>query len=181
MALDPNKTPELVTIAKISGVHGVKGQVKIQSFTEPMHGFLKYKNYYWFYNGSWQPMPVVNKTAKKLGNNIVLSISGCTDRDEAKKYQFIDIAVPKTDLPILKPGEYYWVELTGLEVFTVHDKTIENQYLGVVDHLFETGSNDVLVVKNGENEYLIPYILEQFVLSIDLDKNQMIVDWDPNF
>lgn len=182
MASNSPITSELVTIGKISGVHGIKGQVKIHSFTEPTDGFLKYKNYYWFYNKSWQKMPVVKNSIKKLGNNIVLNIADITDRDEARKFQFTEIAVAKSELPELKAGEYYWVDLEGLEVYSTYNN--DKIYLGVVDHLFETGSNDVLVVKsdgNNPKEYLIPYIKDQFVLSIDLEGNQMIVDWDPEF
>jgi 16S rRNA processing protein RimM len=49
-----------------------------------------------------------------------------------------------------------------------------------VDHLIETGANDVLVV-TGERERLIPYIPEQVIKQIDLEQGRMVVDWDPEF
>lgn len=53
--------------------------------------------------------------------------------------------------------------------------------LGQVDHVFETGANDVLVVKNAAKEHLIPFILEDYILEVDLKKRQMRVRWDPEF
>ena len=78
--------------------------------------------------------------------------------------------------PRPKRGEYYWVDLEGLEVVTT-----EGVALGEVSHLFATGANDVMVVKDGERERLIPFVLEQFVHEVDLDAGRITVDWDPDF
>ena len=79
--------------------------------------------------------------------------------------------------PIACPpqDEYYWADLCGLKVITR-----ENIELGVVDHLLETGANDVLVVM-GERERLIPFVLGQTVIKVDLESGHLIVDWDPDF
>jgi len=50
-----------------------------------------------------------------------------------------------------------------------------------VSHLFATGANDVLVVRDGERERMIPFVLEQFVKEVDLDSGRIVVDWDPEF
>ena len=86
-----------------------------------------------------------------------------------------EINIPADQLPKLGKDEYYWAELIGLEVFTNGGES-----LGVVDHLLETGANDVLVLK-GDRERLIPYVMGQVIKSIDLDKRQMNVDWDADF
>jgi len=75
----------------------------------------------------------------------------------------------------LKEGEFYWADLEGLSVVT--SDAVD---LGVIDHLFETGSNDVMVVK-GDRERLIPYIWRQVVLDVDLAAGRMLVEWDPEF
>lgn len=51
---------------------------------------------------------------------------------------------------------------------------------GIVDHMLETGANDVMVVQ-GERERLIPYVMDEAVKQVDLDKQQIIVDWDAEF
>lgn len=184
-----------ITIGKVSGVHGIRGQLKIQSFTEPSSALLKYKDLYWNYNNHWHPMPVVKNSLKANGNNFVLNIPDCHDRDEARKYQFVEIAVPRQSLPkidpIANPGEYYWADLEGLQVYTIYERTDgSKQYLGVVDQIIETGSNDVLIVKEdlqgsksskNSKEHLIPYLFDKYVLSVDLENKIMIVDWDPEF
>lgn len=87
-----------------------------------------------------------------------------------------DIAVKRSQLSgSMESGEYYWTDLKGLTVINR-----EGVSLGQVDYLFETGSNDVMVLK-GERERLVPYIWQQVVLDVDFLKGQMIVDWDMDF
>lgn len=86
-----------------------------------------------------------------------------------------EIGVSRDQLPATAPGEYYWSELQGLEVITV-----EGESLGTVDHLLETGANDVLVVK-GERERLIPFVMDQVVTEVDLEHGLIRVDWDKEF
>jgi 16S rRNA processing protein RimM len=181
MSEQETQSLNLVNIAQISGVYGVRGQLKIRSYTDPKTSILKYKSLYWNYHGNWQLMPLVKNSVQVIGNSIVISIEACSDRDLAKQYLKTDIAVKRADFPKLKSNEYYWTDLEGLAVYTTYHNT--HQYLGKIDYLMETGSNDVLVVKSddGNKEYLIPYVLNTYVLSVDLIEQQIIVDWDPDF
>jgi 16S rRNA processing protein RimM len=79
-------------------------------------------------------------------------------------------------LPPPAPGEFYWVDLEGLEVVTT-----ESVLLGRVSHLFSTGANDVMVVKDGERERLVPFVQGPYVQSVDFDAGRIVVDWDPEF
>ena len=81
----------------------------------------------------------------------------------------------RKQLPAAQPGEYYWSDLQGLEVVT-----LQGESLGTVDHLLETGANDVLVV-TGERERLIPFVLGQVVDDVDLERGEIRVDWDRDF
>jgi len=76
----------------------------------------------------------------------------------------------------LPPHEYYWKDLINLTVVNLEGIT-----LGRVERLMETGSNDVLIIKNNKKEYLIPYLPKRFVKNIDLKTKQILVDWDPDF
>ena len=101
--------------------------------------------------------------------------------DLVKEICGMDIYIDAKDLPKLEDGEFYWSQLEGLKVITK-----EGVLLGKVSQLMETGANDVLVVRGCEGSYdreerLIPYVPDQFVLNIDLDKQEMVVDWDPDF
>ena len=86
------------------------------------------------------------------------------------------IQVRRSALSKPRRGEIYWADLEGLEVVTT-----EGALLGKVSHLFSTGANDVLVVRDGERERLIPYVTKQFVHAVDLQAGRITVDWDPEF
>jgi 16S rRNA processing protein RimM len=113
---------------------------------------------------------------RQQGKGIVAHLKGCDDRDQAAALMETEIAIRREQLPEAAPGEYYWADLQGLKV--INTEGIE---LGVVDHLLETGANDVLIVRDGDTERLIPYVFGQFVLDVALDQGVMRVDWDPEF
>jgi 16S rRNA processing protein RimM len=122
--------------------------------------------------------------ARPHGDAFVAHIVGIDDRDLAAQYTAVDIAVERDLLPELEEGEYYWSQLEGLVVFTQFGG--ERKRFGVISKIMETGANDVLVVAADaesidQRERLIPYVPEQFVLSIDLEAGEMLVDWDPEF
>ncbi|MES9832763.1 MAG: ribosome maturation factor RimM [Candidatus Thiodiazotropha sp. DIVDIV] len=164
---------DMIIIGRVSGLFGVRGWVKIYSFTSPKEGILSYKTWCLKRQGEWQEFKVA--AGHPQGKGIVAQIEGYDDRDRSVELVESEIAIRRTELPALPAGEYYWTDLEGLLVSTLNG--IE---LGKVSHLFETGANDVLVVK-GDRERLIPYIVGQAVQEIDLEAGRMIVDWDPDF
>lgn len=164
---------EMIILGRISGLFGVKGWVKIYSHTSPRTGILGYKTWYLKQNGGWQMLKPAAGQAQ--GKGVVAKLAGYDDRDQAAALIGVDIAVKREQLPKLEPGEYYWSDLEGLRV-----ETVDGVDLGVVSHLFETGANDVLVVK-GERERLIPYTRGEAVRDVDPRAGRIVVDWDPDF
>ncbi len=165
---------DYLIIGRISGLYGVRGWVKIFSHTEPRDNILSYTTWYLGRVDEWQPVKVAE--GRLHGKGVVARLAGCDDRDVASGFVGSDIAILREQLQQAAPGEYYWADLIGLEV-----STVEGVDLGKVDHLLETGSNDVLVVLQGKRERLIPFIREQVVREIDLAGKRMVVDWDPDF
>lgn len=176
------KLDEIVVAGKIVNVHGVKGYMVVLSFMEPADNILNYADWFWDYQSAeegknlWHLVPKL-RTAK-FGKKIVLQIADCADRDLARSYVGVKIGVKRQDLPKLAADEYYWSDLIGLEVLNQ-----QGDKLGVVDHLFATGANDVIVVKdaNTGREHLIPYVKPQVIREIDLQAHKMRVDWDSEF
>lgn len=167
-------TDKLVTLGRISGLHGVQGWVKIISDTSPRENILRYSPWYLKREGEWQEWKP--EKGRRHGKVIIAWLRGCNDREAARELMGADIAVYRSQLgATLKEHEYYWTDLEGLSVVT-RDK----QPLGKIVYLFETGSNDVMVVK-GERERFIPYIWQQVVKEVDLENRRMTVDWDPEF
>lgn len=152
----------------------MQGWVKLYSDTQPKENILTYQPLYLMQNGQWVEWQL--ERGRPQGKTVVAKFSGCNDRESARALIGLDIAVKRSQLSqSMESGEYYWTDLEGLTVINR-----EGIILGQVDYLFETGSNDVLVVK-GERERMIPYIWQQVVLEVDLLKGQIIVDWDVDF
>jgi 16S rRNA processing protein RimM len=158
-----------LVVGKIVGLHGVGGWVKLESWTQPRTRIFAYQ--------PWRvgEREISGARGHEQGKGLIAKLPGCEDRDAAAALVGAVIQVPRSVLPKPKRGEFYWVDLEGLEVITAGGKS-----LGKVSHLFATGANDVLVV-NGERERLIPYVTGQFVKKVDLDAGCITVDWDPDF
>lgn len=164
---------DLVILGRISGLYGVRGWVKIFSYTDPRENILNYKPWYIRRGSHWQKIKL--NEGKRHGKGVVARLDDCQDRDIAAAWMDSEIAIHRDQLPKTATDEYYWRDLIGLQV-----TTLDGFSLGVVDNLLATGANDVLVIK-GDKEYLVPFVQGQFVIEIDLAVGSMIVDWDPDF
>lgn len=180
MSIDPS---DLVVIGKVTSVYGVKGWVKIHSYTEPMENLLTYQHCYIEFNGSWQPL--VLDDAKSHGKGLIALIKGVEDREQARLYSQCPIAIPAQELPETEEDEVYWHQLEGLQVMSTTADGAE-VLLGKVRHMMATGANDVLAVNSSQGsidnrERLIPWLPKQVIKEIDLDAGRILVDWDPEF
>jgi 16S rRNA processing protein RimM len=163
-----------VTLGRVSGLYGVRGWVKVHSDTDPRENIVKYTPWYIDRGRGWETCELDGGRAH--GKSVVAKLKGCDDRDAAAEWIGASIAVRRDQLASqLVEGEFYWTDLEGLEV-----ETTEGVVLGRIDHLFETGANDVMVVK-GDRQRLIPYLWEQVVKEVNLEDRRMVVDWDPEF
>jgi len=172
------KSDSMLVLGKVSGVYGVKGWVKLFSFTDPREGILDYKHCFLKESGSkaggqWRALEITQ--GRKQGKGIVAKFEGCDDRDLAHMLIGSEIAITDDQLADLADDEYYWKDLIGLAVINQDDVD-----LGEVTGLMETGANDVLIVK-GDRERLIPFTQGVAVLEVNLEDKQIKVDWDPEF
>src|SRR5690606_13801523 len=119
------------------------------------------------------------------GQGLVVHLKGVDDRDIARLYCQKDILVPRSNLPDLEKGDYYWDQLEGLKVFSSFgDGSLK--LLGTVSRMMETGANDVMVVVPCEGsldkkERLLPYLPDHYNTQIDLEAGCLEIDWDPDF
>lgn len=144
------------------------------SFTQPRENILRYSP--WFLQKNNQIREIKVLGGQRQGNAVVAELEGIVDRDVALTLIGSEILISREQLPKAKADEYYWIDLIGLLV-----ENKEGCKLGIVDHLLETGANDVLVVIDGETERLIPFLQKQTILKVDLANGSMLVDWDPDF
>ncbi|MDX1480753.1 MAG: ribosome maturation factor RimM [Woeseiaceae bacterium] len=158
-----------VVLGEVAGVYGVRGWVRIRSYTVPPEGLLDYRECLLGGADGWRNAMI--ETGRRQGKGIVLHLAGIDDRDAAQALIGCEIAVPREALPEPGDGRYYWTDLEGLEV-----RHTDGCVLGYVDHLIGTGANDVLVVR-GDRDRLIPFVTESVVREVDLDDGVIVVDW----
>ena len=176
-------TDDLLVVGKITGCYGVKGWVKIHSYTEPKENFLGFGKWMLRRKGAVEPVEFVDLRAQ--GKCLVAHIAGVDDRTLAESYRGLEVVVPAGSLPDLEEGDYYWSQLQGLQVWCRDQSPgagAEPVLLGSVDHLIETGANDVLVVKPSQGsmddrERLIPYLPGDVVTRVDLAEAVIEVNW----
>lgn len=162
---------DVIVVGKITGVYGIKGWVKVYSWTEPREGIGDYNP--WLLRQSSKPWREVKlESARNQAKTVIAKIEGIDDRDAAQLLIGSEIGIRTSQLEALQQDEFYWRDLIGLRVLGK-----QGALLGEVTSIMETGANDVLVVK-GEQEYLIPWVMGDTVIAIDLEKGEMQVDWD---
>lgn len=160
-------------VGKIVGAHGVKGNLKVYSYAESVSFFEPGRLLLVIHTGKIEKHFAI-KWAKPHGKSILLSFKGIEDRNTAKTLVGAELFIERIALPELEEGVYYWVDIIGLSVFTTDD-----QYIGHVESIMPTGSNDVYIVKNrtkdDSTEILIPAI-ESVVLEIDFENKLIRVE-----
>ncbi len=166
---EPARTDQIV-VGKIGAPYGVRGWVKLHSFTEPAENLFSYPLLL-STKGGWQTIKI--EQFKAHADTFVAKVVGIEDRDQAALLTNAEVAVQRADLPSPESGEYYWADLIGLNVYNQ-----DNVCLGQVVDFFATGANDVIVIRGEHGEHLLPYVLDEFIVSIDLDKQRMDVHWE---
>lgn len=169
---------DYVVLGKLTSPYGVKGWLKVYSYTGPMEGILEYAS--WMLRHEGKLLGYRLAQGRVQGKGLVARLEGVEGREQADALAGAEILLPKSELPELDDDDYYWHQLEGLRVVT-----LDGVLLGRIAQLFETGANDVLVVKGAEGsdgrERLLPYLFGEVVREVDLDGGVMTVDWDPEF
>lgn len=164
--------PHLITLGRIVGVHGVRGWVKIHSDCRPREAIFSYATFF-AQRGTQPPTTLTLEHGKAQGKGLIAKFSACDDRDSAYALRGVTLLVARDALPKTAPDEFYWADLKGLHV--VNRK---GERLGEVLDLFETGANDVMIVRSAQGkECLIPFIQPETIREIDLTGKQITVDW----
>ncbi len=172
---------QLHILAKITGYYGVKGWVKLYSYTEPRDNIIHYPALKIRRNKreGWQD--IVLDSGKAHGKGVIAHFTGYDNREIAASLIGAELAVYRSEFKPAGKDEYYWSDLIGMTV-----NNLENIKLGLVSRLMETAANDVLVIKTSAGvdtdidknaEILIPFILEHYIKKVDLDAGTILVDW----
>ncbi|MEQ1519209.1 MAG: ribosome maturation factor RimM [Usitatibacteraceae bacterium] len=164
---------DVVVMARIAGAFGIKGWLKLHTFTQSPDSLDAYAS--WLVRGSkgWEEYELADFAVNVKG--VVAKLKGCDDRTAAEKLAKRDIGIPRDALEDAGEGEVFWFDLIGCDV--VNTAGVK---FGKVETLLETGANDVLVVKTGTEEVLIPYV-DEVIVSVDRETKLITVNWTQDF
>lgn len=157
---------EWFTIGKVTGVHGLKGFLKVWSFADSIDTFGVNKLVLLKSGNGQKEYTILQAQPHKKG--ALLLLKGITDRNLAEPLIESEILMDRSQLPEPEEDSWYWQDLIGLDV---EDQL--NGLIGTINDIFPTEANDILVVKDKDREVLIP-MHRNFVESVDLANNLMI-------
>ena len=163
---------DLICVGHVLGAQGIKGWIRVFSNTSPRENIVSYSP--WLIEQG-DELKEVKVTGRLQGKNVIAKLDGVDDRTQAETLIGCQLYIDPLQLPGLETGEYYWSDLIGLAV-----ETLQAEPLGVVSEMLETGADDVMVLK-GDRERLIPFVMQDIVREVDLDKRRLVVDWSPEY
>ncbi len=161
-------------MGRVAAAHGIRGWVKVQPYTEYLDSLQGFSSW-WLgcENGPWSKVNVAH--CEMHNKTLAAQFPDCTDRTAAEKLKGLLVAVPRSSLPEQNDGEYYWVDLIGLDVVNE-----QGEALGKVDHLLETGANQVLSVQAESRDLLIPFVTA-VIKQVDIQGKIIRVDWSADY
>lgn len=159
---------ELIPIGKIIGPHGIRGQMRLHSYSGNFSS-LSHVSLVSLKASDGTIRDFALKSAQAHNGRFIITLADCNDPDQVEPLVGNEVCIRRCNLPELEDDEYYWCDLIGLEVFTD-----EGTLLGTVSEIFETGSNDIYIVRNDDREFLIPAIGD-VIKSIDTSKGRIVI------
>jgi len=165
--------PRLVEVGRLGAAHGVRGWLRVQSFTDPPQRLFEWRRWLLQKEGGVTREMKLSE-ARPQGNGWIAKLEGVEERDAASRLTGQMVLVEREELPPTQGREHYRSDLHGFEV-----KNLEGAVLGVVDHFFDTPGNAVMVIR-GAREYLIP-VTAQHLRQIVASERMLIVDWPADF
>lgn len=175
-----NTPAETVVVGQLGAVYGVKGWIKVQSYTDDPEAIFEYSPWQIIKQGKTQAVQV--EEWRRHNKGLIAKLAGVEDRDQAHVFTGAEIIIDAEQLPELPEDEFYWRDLIGMAVVNT-----DGYNMGVVDQIMATASNDVMVVKAnsndafGRSERLIPFIQSQYVQEVDKENKRIVVDWPSDF
>ncbi|HIQ36811.1 MAG TPA: 16S rRNA processing protein RimM [Desulfocapsa sulfexigens] len=146
-------TEKFVLIAKVSKAHGIKGELKMHAFSGQLQSVTQH-NKLFLISRQGKLSPPLDVVRSRPGNKeAIVQLKGVNDRNDAEKLCGFGVLVEKEALPKLENDEFYLHELEGIQV-----KTEAGDLVGTVQSFFNNGMQDLLVIKKGKHEVLIPLI-----------------------
>lgn len=169
----------MTVLGKITTAFGIKGWLKVYSYTQPATNIFKYSEWSLKVDNNWQRFKV--REGKPQGKGLVVALEGIVDRTAAETLAGSEIGIATDELPTLENDEFYWFQLEGLSVVNQQDEC-----LGKISTVFDSGGHNIVIQVEPSNDSidndkrLIPYV-DEYVLEVSTDNGVMRVDWESDF
>ena len=164
----------MIVLGRFGAPWGIKGSIKVDSYTDPPQGLLKYPVWHVAEpDGRWEEIRIGGGRPHGGGRVLVVDLNGVASPEAARRWVGRDIALPRSALPVPAKGEYYWEDLLGCRVANT-----DGVELGVVSHFHEFPGNPVMVVQEGGQSHWVP-LVPRHLKQVDLEARRVTVDWDP--
>jgi len=160
---------ELIELGIVGAPFGVRGWVKLRSYTDPPERLLDHRQFQLKLGGALRTYAVV--ADGRSGGRLTVKLEGVEDRDAAQALRGAVIGVPRSELPPREDRDFYRADLIGCEVVN-----LAGVRLGAVAHFIEIPAHALMVVR-GEREYWVPAV-PRHLKRVDLRARQVVVDWD---
>jgi 16S rRNA processing protein RimM len=160
---------EEIVIGKVLSPKGIKGEVKVLPLTYSIERFHEVKGVSIIIRGEKKKRLNIEYAKPYKKNIVIIKFSEISDRTSAEALRGAELKIPLEESPPPPEGSYYYYQIIGMEVITD-----EGRVIGKVEEIWETGANDVYIVRDREREYLIPAV-EEFIREIDIDRKRMTI------
>ena len=170
--MDRSDAPNIQIVGKIKGPHGLKGFVKVSSYTDPPVNLKSFSAVYLSKDEGLNWGNLLEFDLRPNNRDFLGVIEGVTNRDKALSLSGALVGVDRNKFEALEEGEFYWSDLLG--------SSVENQEgfrFGIVKGFIETGSSDVMEIERQGANLLIPFS-SKYLSSIAPEKRLIIVDWE---
>ena len=155
-------------IGQIVNTFGIKGMVKVKPFTDDIRRFDELKTVYVEKNGNQTEYEI--EEVKYHKDMVLIKFKGIDKVEQAEMLRNSYLTVSRDSVEKLEEGRYYIVDLLGLEVYTD-----EQVLLGTLEDIFNTGSNDIYVVKDKQGKQILLPAIQDVIKQIDIENKKIIV------
>lgn len=161
---------DYLSVGYVLKPQGIRGEIKVESLTDDLERFNELDLLYIENQGEYNPLKI---TARRYsGQHIYLCLEGYNNMDEAENLRGEYLWIPREMARVLPEDSFFVADIIGCDVYTTED-----EYLGSIDDIIHTGSNDVYVTRGPKGEILIP-ALKKTIIGVDIEGKRIAVNPD---
>jgi 16S rRNA processing protein RimM len=162
-------TASMLRVGRISGAHGLKGALRFRPDNPDSDILQQVKRVFLERSGESREFRVTGVTPLNATTDRI-TLEGVADIDAAESLKGAVVMLATEDVPPAKPGEFYYYEAIGCEVFLT-----DGSRLGAIEEVFSNGAQDIWIVRDGEREVLVP-VIENVVKAMDFAARRVTID-----